>query len=123
MYTGLAAGGRAVPCLPIKALCMFVAFQCKLAAGLFDHKARFLVRLWLGFPLRHLLPLSLSRPWTMEVPEHFRRVFCFIKENPWVLEGETLLDHRSLYSGVTGVTSQVTPGSSVTAAPSAVTTS
>lgn len=86
MYTGLAAGGRAVPCLPIKALCMFVAFQCKLAAGLFDHKARFLVRLWLGFPVRHLLPLSLSRPWTMEVPEHFRRVFCFIKENPWVLE-------------------------------------
>ncbi|KAL2080679.1 hypothetical protein ACEWY4_024472 [Coilia grayii] len=96
MYGAVGVGGRGVPCLPLKVLCLHVAFQARLVVGAYDHPAAFLVRHWLGFALR---PLSSGTPWSWDHPWHCARVADFLGDKGWAFEGSAVLEHRRLYAG------------------------
>ncbi|KAL2080678.1 hypothetical protein ACEWY4_024484 [Coilia grayii] len=99
MYGAVGVGGRGVPCLPLKVLCLHVAFQARLVVGAYDHPAAFLVRHWLGFALRALRPLSSRTPWSWDHPWHCARVADFLGDKGWAFEGSAVLEHRRLYAG------------------------
>lgn len=67
------AGGRGVPWVSLKALCLHVSFQARLVTGAFAHKAEILARFWLGFTLRAIRPLDVLAPWSPDLPWHYDR--------------------------------------------------
>lgn len=98
MFKHLRKGGRGVPCLTWKTTALFTAFAARLVIQTQEHKAYFLARFWLGWPLRQVIGWSNRVPWSVDRPDHYRVVADIIKKNPWCLEQSLVLDHRKLYA-------------------------
>ena len=97
MYKDVGEGGRGVPNVVQRMMALCVAFQSRLALERVTHKAVYFARFWASSLLRGIQGMGNMVPWSEDRPWHYARMAEYLKDNPWCVEEEVVLNHRALY--------------------------
>lgn len=103
MYRPVSEGGRDVPHFPLKLDCLFYVNLCVGLRSEVVHPCQHFISLWFSWARRDLVPgWSCSVPRAEMLPLHYKQAVWWGKKLPSDVGREALLDHRRLYSFVTG---------------------